>query len=84
MTIRDIFLGRVGIPIVWSVENHRISVGIGLVDFAVLVDLEGGVVDSCEFGVVEICWGGVGVVEVWTVCGDDGGECCCWRLFLFG
>ncbi len=54
VTIRDILLGRVGIPIVWSVENHRISVGIGLVDFAVLVDLEGGVVDSCEFGVVEV------------------------------
>lgn len=85
-TIRNVFLLDVGIPIVWSVEHYWISVGIGLVNFAVVVDLEGGVVDSCEFGIVEVWWGGVGVVEVWTVGGDDGGECCCycWLLFLFG
>lgn len=84
MTIRNVFLVRFGIPIVRSVENNWISIGIGFVNFTMVVDLKRGVVDSCEFGVVEVRWGSVGVIEVWAVGGDYGGECRCWLLFLFG
>ena len=56
MTICNVFLTCIGIPIVRSVENQWINVGIGGVDFTKVVDVKGGVVDSCEFGIVEI-WG---------------------------
>ena len=82
MTICNVFLTSIGIPIVRSVENQWINVGIGGVDFTKVVDVEGGVVDSCEFGIVEV-WGvqevGAGVVQVGAVGGDYGGRflfCC--------
>ena len=72
MTILDVFFGRVRIPIVWAIKNHGINGRVGLVDFTIVIDLKGGIIDSCKFGVVNVGWGGLGVVEVGSIRGDNG------------
>ena len=47
MTILDVSFGSVRIPIVRAVEDHWVNGRVGLVDFTVVVNLKGGVIDSC-------------------------------------